>query len=662
MLNISIIELGHFSLILAMLVAVAHIAVSILGALRYQSTWILFSSQAAIAQSILVAFSFGSLTYAFITSDFSVNLVYLNSHTDKPMIYKITGTWGNHEGSMLLWLLILTLFGGALALFKRKLRFSFCARVLTVQSCISLAFYLFILFTSNPFTRLILPPLNGQDLNPLLQDPGLAFHPPLLYLGYVGFSIAFSFSVAALIEGKVDSIWGHWIRPWVMASWGFLTIGIALGSWWAYYELGWGGWWFWDPVENASLMPWLSGTALLHSTILVKKRDTMKSWTVFLSILTFGLSLLGTFLVRSGILTSVHSFAVDPTRGIFILIMLATVVGLAFILFAWRGPKIRSTGMFQILSKEGSLLVNNLVMITACSSILLGTLYPIFLEAIVDKKISIGPPYFNTVFIPLMTPMVLIMAIGPLLSWRRTDLNLIINRLWFTFILTGFMAIIILALVTNKSILGMLGLFVSAWLTSGVLVKLAEQFRFFSKPFGQVRQRTFYLKKIPWGMTLGHFGLAVTIAGISGVSGWKEEAIQSMLPGEQVKVGGYNYTFHGVTHGAGPNYSLVQGKFVVTKDNKYITTLKPENRIYNQHSIPTTEAAIHTLFFGDLYVVLGDQDTSDGSYLTRVYWNPLVAWIWIGALIMAIGAIIGIGRTKLPISVKQKNTCLQERS
>ncbi|MFB0951889.1 MAG: heme lyase CcmF/NrfE family subunit, partial [Rhodospirillales bacterium] len=479
-------ELGHFALVLAMMVAIAQSIVPMIGAYQNNVPWMRFGNYSAMGQFLLVAISFGCLMHAYVTSDFSVLNVVQNSHSAKPMLYKISGVWGNHEGSMLLWVLILAIFGAAVAAFGQYLPPALKARALSVQAMIAVGFYLFIILTSNPFERVFPPAADGQDLNPLLQDPGLAIHPPMLYLGYVGFSMAFSFAIAALIEGRVDAAWARWVRPWTLAAWGFLTGGIALGSWWAYYELGWGGFWFWDPVENASFMPWLIGTALLHSCIVVEKRDTMKAWTVFLAILAFSFSLLGTFLVRSGVLTSVHAFATDPERGVFILILLLIVVGGSLALYAWRAPQLRSTGLFQPISREGALLLNNLLMGTAAGVVLLGTLYPLFIDAISDgqDKISVGPPFFNAVFIPLMTPMVVAMAIGPLLSWKRGDLGKALKTLWLSFALAILCGLATWTLQSGQSPWGIVGVAIASWLIIGSLTDVAGRIRLFKIPVG----------------------------------------------------------------------------------------------------------------------------------------------------------------------------------
>ncbi len=647
-------EAGHFALFLALFVACAQTVLPMVGAARNNAQWMDFARPAAVIQFVLVAFAFGALMHGFIVSDFSLSVVFQNSHTDKPLMYKISGTWGNHEGSMLLWVLILSIFGCAVAVFGANLPPALRARVLAIQSFIAVGFYLFLLLTSNPFSRQIPVPFNGQGLNPLLQDPGLAIHPPMLYLGYVGFSMAFSFAIAALIEGRVDAAWGRWVRPWTLAAWGFLTGGITLGSWWAYYELGWGGWWFWDPVENASFMPWLAGTALLHSAIMVEKRDTMKGWTVFLAIVTFSLSLLGTFLVRSGVLTSVHAFATDPSRGVFILLLLIIVIGGSFALFAWRGPTIRNTGVFQPISREGGLLLNNLVMTTAAAAVLLGTLYPLFLDALDGDKVSVGAPFFEAVFIPIVMPMILAMAVGPLLGWKRADLRFALSRLRLAFVLSGLIGLATWSLVTDGPFMGVIGLTLAAWLGLGTLVELAGRIRLFRVPFSESLSRLSRSPRSSWGMTLGHLGLAIAIAGMTGAGSWKVESIQTMSPGETVNVGGYDYTFMGAEDGQGPNYSYTRGTFTVTRNGQPVVTMHPENRRYPVRSMPTTEAAIHSLFLGDLYAVVGDADGSDGSYVTRLYWNPLVAWMWVGAIVMVTGAAVSLSDRRFRVGVPQR--------
>ena len=635
-------EAGHFALTLALFVAIIQASLPMIGAHRGNALWMSLDQPSAMAQLLLVTLAFGCLTYSHVVSDFSVLNVVQNSHSMKPMLYKVAGVWGNHEGSLLLWVFILAAFGSAVALFGGNLPPTLRARVLSVQAMISVGFYLFMLLTSNPFERVFPAAMDGRDLNPLLQDPGLAFHPPFLYLGYVGFSMAFSFAIAALIEGRVDAAWARWVRPWTLAAWSFLTIGIGLGSWWAYYELGWGGWWFWDPVENASFMPWLAGTALLHSAIVVEKRDTMKTWTIFLAILAFSLSLLGTFLVRSGVLTSVHAFATDPERGVFILLLLVIVIGGSLILFALRGPALRSTGVFKPISREGGLLLNNLVLSTGCAVVLLGTLYPLFLDAVGGGKVSVGPPFFNSVFIPLMIPMFMAMGFGPVLSWKRSDLMQAALRLKVAFIVTGLACAAILALINHGPFLAIVGLGLAVWLFVATMVELAERIRLFKGPLGDTFDRLFRQSRASWGMTLAHSGMAIVIAGMAGVGGWKVESIQVMKPGEVVNVAGYDFKFFGARQGQGPNYTIIEGEFEVTQDGQHVAVLRAEKRNYPVRQMPTTEAAIHSLFTGDLYAVIGDPDGSDGGFVTRLYFNPLIAWMWGGSLIMAFGAMVSI--------------------
>ncbi|MEQ8504924.1 MAG: heme lyase CcmF/NrfE family subunit [Rhodospirillales bacterium] len=638
-------ELGHFALILALFVAIAQATLPLVGAHRGHAGWMAMARPAALMQFLLVAVAFGCLTHLYITSDFSVLNVASNSHTDKPLIYKISGVWGNHEGSMLLWVLILALFGSAVAAFGANLPPSLRARVLAIQSLIAVGFYLFILLTSNPFERLIPAPVNGNDLNPLLQDPGLAFHPPMLYLGYVGFSMAFSFAIAALIEGRVDAAWARWVRPWTLAAWCFLTAGIGLGSWWAYYELGWGGWWYWDPVENASFMPWLAGTALLHSATVVEKRDTLKGWTILLAIITFSMSLLGTFLVRSGVLTSVHAFATDPTRGVFILVLLIIVIGGSLALYAWRGPQLVSTGLFQPISREGGLLFNNLVMATATAVVLLGTLYPLLLDAIDGGKVSVGPPFFNAVFIPIMLPMIAVMAVGPLLNWKRGDWRAAVARLWPAMVAALLAAIAAWALVTDGPLLGIIGMALAAWLGIGTLVELSERIRLGREPLARSVSRLTRQPRAAWGMTLGHLGLAVTIAGMTGAGAWVKESIQVMAPGDTVTLAGYEFRFDGASTGQGPNYATTTGKFTVSKDGGRAIVLTPEKRVYNVSGTPTTEAGIETMMSGDIYAVIGDQGTAPNGkpgFVTRLYFNPLVGWMWGGLLIMIAGGALSL--------------------
>lgn len=641
-------ELGHIALILALCLALVQGLLPLIGAARGIQSWIALAPQAAMGQAVLVAFAFGCMTWAYVTSDFSVLNVAENSHTLKPMLYKISGVWGNHEGSLLLWILILVTFSAAVALFGHNLPATLKARVLGIQGLIGVGFLSFILFTSNPFARLLPAPLEGRGLNPLLQDPGLAFHPPFLYLGYVGFSVAFSFAVAALIEGRVDPAWARWVRPWTLAAWCFLTIGIALGSWWAYYELGWGGWWFWDPVENASFMPWLAGTALLHSAIVVEKRNTLKSWTVLLAILTFSLSLLGTFLVRSGVINSVHAFATDPTRGVFILAFLALVVGGSLALYAWRGPALQATGIFAPLSREGALVLNNLLLAVACAAVLLGTLYPLALDALSGAKVSVGPQYFNAVFMPLMAPLIAAAAVGPLLAWKRGDLAAALSRL-----LPSAAAVIValcvgLLMLDGRSFVALLGLSLVAWLGIGVLCELALRVKLFAVPISDSVQRARGLPRAAWGMTVAHLGVALMVLGITVSETWQVEVQQVMQPGEIVAVGPVQYRFHGVTPIKGPNYTAMQGRFEVVEGDVVIREMLPAQRRYQQPPMETTEAAIHSSMLADLYAVVGEGDATRG-WAVRLYWKPLVSWIWLGALIMALGGFLSLSDRRLRV-------------
>lgn len=634
-------ELGHFALIVALSVALVQASLPLIGAQRGNAAWMGLARPSALLQLMLVAISFGCLTHLYVTSDFSVVNVVRNSNSAMPMLYKVAGVWGNHEGSLLLWVTILAIFGGAVAAFGRNLPPALRARVLAVQAMIAVGFYLFMLLTSNPFERVFPPPLDGRDLNPLLQDPGLAFHPPMLYLGYVGFSMAFSFAIAALIEGRVDAAWARWVRPWTMAAWCFLTGGIALGSWWAYYELGWGGWWYWDPVENASFMPWLAGTALLHSASVVEKRDSLKGWTVLLAIITFSLSLLGTFLVRSGVLTSVHAFATDPARGVFILALLIIVIGGSLALYAWRGPGLVSTGLFQPISREGALLFNNLVMATATAAVLLGTLYPLFLDVVGGGKVSVGPPFFNAVFIPIMIPMIAAMAIGPMLNWKRGDLVSALGRLKLAFVLALAASAAAWFWHSDGPMFATLGVGLAAWLGVGTLWELAGRIRLFDQPAGAWDR----LRRVPrasWGMTLAHFGLAIAIAGMSGAGGWTAESIQTMKPGDTVTVADYAFTFTGASESSGPNYKAIEGRFEVKHGGTHVVDLVAEKRTYLVGGMPTTEAAIHTTLAGDLYAVIGDAEGESGAYVTRLYFNPLVAWMWGGALVMIFGGVLSL--------------------
>ncbi|WP_119418380.1 heme lyase CcmF/NrfE family subunit [Desertibaculum subflavum] len=634
-------ELGHFALVLALAVALVQSTLPLVGAWTGNVAWMALGRTAALAQAALALIAFAMLTVAFVGSDFSVVNVAQNSHSLKPMLYKVAGVWGNHEGSLLLWVTILALFGAAVAVFGGNLPMSLRARILSVQGMIGIGFLLFILLTSNPFLRLDPAPVDGNGLNPLLQDPGLAFHPPLLYLGYVGLSVAFSFAVAALIEGRVDPAWARWVRPWTLVAWCFLTLGIALGSYWAYYELGWGGWWFWDPVENASFMPWLAATALLHSAIVAEKRDALKSWTILLAIIAFSLSLLGTFLVRSGVLTSVHAFATDPARGVFILIFLCLVVGGSLALYSFRAGELKAGGLFAPMSREGALVLNNLLLATATGSVLLGTLYPLFLDAITAEKVSVGPPFFNAVFVPLMTPLVVAMAVGPLLAWKRGDLAGALQRLKFAFAAA---AIAVLAgwwWLADGPVLALLGLGLFAWVTVGVIVEWAERVGLGRVALRDSLNRALNLPRAAYGMSLAHLGIALTVLGITASSAWQREVLTILKPGDKVDVGSYTLTFEGARQMRGPNYTALQGSFAVAKGGQHLYVLQPETRRFPQPPMDTTEAAIESTLAGDLYVVIGEPD-GKGGYAARLYWKPLVIWIWLGAVAMAAGGVVSL--------------------
>ncbi len=650
-----IVELGHFALILALVVAGGQAILPMWGATKGYPRLMAVGSQAAYIQLVLIVVAFLALMYAYVTSDFTVLNVAKNSHSLQPMLYKISGVWGNHEGSLVLWVLILALFGAIVAAFGRNLPPGLKARTLAVQGMIAFGFLLFAVVTSNPFKRIFPPPENGQQLNPLLQDPGLAFHPPMLYTGYVGFSIVFSFAVAALIEGRVDAAWARWVRPWTLLAWIFLTFGIALGSWWAYYELGWGGWWYWDPVENASLIPWLSGTALLHSAIVVEKRDALKTWTILLAIVTFGMSLIGTFLVRSGVLTSVHAFATDPDRGIFILGLLVIAIGGSLSLYAWRAPTLKGGGLFAPISREGSLVLNNLLLATATTTVLLGTLYPLFMEALGGGKVSVGPPYFNATFIPLMLPMIAALGIGPMLAWKRGDLKGVLMRLKVAFALTVATAVIFGVVLWGRSIFGVLGLALAVWLGAAVLTEFAERVgvRKGGGPADWWR-RAKSLPRASYGMTVAHLGLAVAIVGMTGSTLWEKESIQTMQPGDSVTVSGYTYTFQGAEMVEGQNYDALRGHFTVSSGDEVIARMAPEKRKYMVSGRTTTEAAIRTRPLGDLFAVIGDPQ-ENGGFVTRLYFKPVVAWIWMGTFLMGLGGMVSLTDRRLRIGVPQRS-------
>ena len=630
-------ELGHFALILAFMVALVQATVPLIGAHYRWSGWMALAEPAATTQFLLTTFSFGALTWAFVTSDFSLRIVVENSHSLKPMLYKISGTWGNHEGSMLLWVLIVALFGATAAWFGGNLPPTLRARVLAVQGAIGVAFFAFILFTSNPFDRLAIPPFDGQDLNPLLQDPGLAFHPPFLYLGYVGLSMAYSFAVAALIEGRVDAAWGRWVRPWTLAAWVFLTIGIALGSWWAYYELGWGGFWFWDPVENASFMPWLLSAALLHSAIVVEKREALKSWTILLAVLAFGFSLIGTFIVRSGLLTSVHAFANDPERGVFILLIMAFFTGGALMLFAARAGAMQARGVFGVVSRESALITNNVLLAVSCFVVFFGTMWPMVAEMFFDRKLSVGPPFFDMAFTPFMVAIGLILPIGAMLPWKRGKIGRAVRPLRYAIGLAVLLAALAWSLQTQRSVLGPIGLLLGAWVLMGAMVDLWGRTGRGPDRLGRLRR----LPRSDWGKAVSHGGLGVTIFAVAALTAWQQEDIRVAQIDEAFDVGGYTLTLTDVQAVQGPNYRSVMGFVDVASGNRMLATLTPEKRVYPVAQMPTTEAAIHGNLWRDVYVVIGDQQ-AEGGWTVRTYIKPFAGWIWGGCILMALGGALSL--------------------
>ncbi|MEM6941394.1 MAG: heme lyase CcmF/NrfE family subunit [Pseudomonadota bacterium] len=636
-------ELGHFALILAFLVAIVQVVVPLIGAHKRWAGWMAVAEPAANVQFALTALSFAALMWAFIVSDFSLRLVWLNSHSLKPMLYKISGTWGNHEGSMLLWVLIVTLFGAMAVWFGQGLPPTLKARVLAVQSAIAVAFFAFIIFTSNPFLRLETPPFDGQDLNPLLQDPGLAFHPPFLYLGYVGLSMAFSFAVAALLEGRVDAAWGRWVRPWTLAAWIFLTIGIALGSWWAYYELGWGGFWFWDPVENASFMPWLLAAALLHSAIVVEKREALKSWTILLAILAFGFSLIGTFIVRSGLLTSVHAFANDPERGVWILLILAFFTGGALILFSLRAGAMEAKGVFALASRESALLLNNLLLAVSCFVVFVGTMWPLVAEMFFDRKLSVGPPFFNAAFTPFMVALGLVLPMGSVLPWKRAKLLQAVKPLIPLFIFALALAGLTYAMQTGQSLIGPMGMFLGAWLIMGVALELWQRTR--AGGLGRLLR----LPRADWGKAVAHAGLGVTMAGIAGLTSWTIDDIRVAQVGQTWDVGGYSLTLDDVRDVRGPNYVSTMAFLTLAQEGEQIAELRPERRFYPVAQMPTTEAGIDYNLARDVYVVIGDQQNS-GGWTVRTYIKPLTNWIWIGSGLMALGGLLSLSDRRMRVA------------
>ena len=643
-------ELGHFALMLALVIAAVQGVVPLVGAHRNSGAWMAIARPAAKAQFLMVAVAFACLTWAFIANDFSVLYVAEHSNSKLPTPYRIAAVWGGHEGSLLLWALMLSGWTLAVSLLSRTLPAAMVSRVIGVLGLVAFGFLLFILMTSSPFERLLPAAEDGRDLNPLLQDPGLIIHPPMLYMGYVGFSVAFAFAIAALLSGQLDAAWARWSRPWTTAAWIFLTLGIALGSGWAYYELGWGGWWFWDPVENASFMPWLVGTALIHSLAVTEKRGAFKNWTVLLAISAFSLSLLGTFLVRSGVLTSVHAFATDPRRGIFILAFLAVVIGSSLILFAWRAPKVGLGGSFALLSRETLLLMNNVLLVVAAGSVLLGTLYPLIIDALGLGKLSVGPPYFQSVFVPLMVPLLFLIGIGPASRWKETSIAGLAQRLRYAFAIAVAGGLVLPLAAGNWTPLIALGLLLASWIFSATFIDVRRRLA--------ISQDLAGIPRAFWGMHLAHLGIAVFVVGVTMVKGYETEKDVRMEIGETVTVGGYAIRFLGVKNETGPNYRAAVGEVELSKDGKVLRNMNPEKRAYFSSEMPMTEAAIDTGLFRDVYVSLGESldapsaPNKSGAWSVRVHYKPFVDWIWGGCLLMALGGFLAASDRRYRIAAR----------
>ena len=623
-------ELGLFALILALLVSAVQGVVPLIGAQRNNAAWMALGRSCAQTQWLLIVIAFASLTYSFIVKDFSVLYVAENSNSQLPTVYRIAAVWGGHEGSLLLWMLMLTSWMLAVSLLSRALPEAMVARVLGVLGLVSFGFLLFILLTSSPFIRLLPAAADGRDLNPLLQDPGLVIHPPMLYMGYVGFSVAFAFAIAALLSGNLDAAWARWSRPWTTAAWIFLTLGVTLGSGWAYYTLGWGGWWFWDPVENASFMPWLVGTALMHSLAVTEKRGAFKNWTVLLAIGAFSLSLLGTFLVRSGVLSSVHAFATDPSRGVFILIFLSIVIGSSLTLYAWRAPTVGLGGRFALMSRETLLLLNNVLLVVAAGAVLLGTLYPLIIDALGLGKISVGPPYFESVFVPLIVPMLFLIGLGPMARWKAASAGNLARRLWLALTLAIIAGIVLPFGLGSWTPLVGLGVLLAVWIAAATATDIRTRLKSGARP-----------PLAFWGMHLAHIGVAVFVIGVTLVKGYQTERDVRMAPGDTVQVGGYTLRLLGIQDALGPNYKAKVGELQLSKDGRVLRMLRPEKRDYYSTAMPMTDAAIDTGFTRDIYVSLGES-IGGGAWAVRVHYKPFVDWIWGGCLLMALGGVIAV--------------------
>jgi cytochrome c-type biogenesis protein CcmF len=641
-------EFGHYALVLALALALVQASVPMIGARKDDPVLMAVAGPTAVGQFCFVAMAFAALMTCYVRSDFSVINVFENSHSAKPLVYKLSGLWGNHEGSMLLWVLILSVFGALVALFGANLPARLKANALAVQSLIAVAFILFILITSNPFLRIASAPLEGRDLNPILQDPGLAIHPPLLYLGYVGLSISFSFAIAALIEGRIDAAWARWVRPWTLLAWMFLTLGIAMGSYWAYYTLGWGGWWFWDPVENASFMPWLATTALLHSALVMEKRDALKVWTILLAILAFSLSLIGTFLVRSGVLTSVHAFATDPTRGVFILAILVLFIGGSLTLFALRAPLLKQGGLFAPVSREGALVLNNLFLVSACATVFIGTLYPLALEALTGEKISVGAPFFNATFAPLFVPLLIAVPFGPLLAWKRGDLLGAAQRLVGAAGIAVITVAVVFAMEGGGPILVPFAIGLAFYVMAGALTDIVERTGLLKVPFATAFTRAKGLPRSAWGAAFAHFGLGITLLGVIGETQWSLERIAELKPGQTISVRRYELQFDGVTTRQGPNYRELAGHFTVRRHGDVIGVMEPAKRSFASRGTATSQTALMTRGVSQLYLSLGDENPN-GSLAVRLYYKPLVLLIWFGAVVMVVGGALSLSDRRLRV-------------
>jgi cytochrome c-type biogenesis protein CcmF len=644
-------ELGQFALILALTLALAQCVLPIAGAARGNATWMAVARPAAQGQFVFVAIAFGCLAWSFASNDFSVLNVATNSNSHLPLHYRLAATWGSHEGSLLLWVLVLTIWSVAVTVFSRHLPDDVVARVLGVMGFVSVGFLAFMLFTSNPFDRLLPAAPDGRDLNPLLQDPGMVFHPPLLYMGYVGFSVAFAFAIAALLGGRLDATWARWSRPWTTVAWVFLTLGIALGSFWAYYELGWGGWWFWDPVENASFMPWLVGTALIHSLAVTEKRGGFKAWTVLLAILAFALSLLGTFLVRSGVLTSVHAFATDPRRGVFILAFLAVVVGGALALFAWRAQRVRGGGSFELLSRESLLLTNNVLLLAAAGSVMLGTLYPLALDALGMGKLSVGPPYFEAVFVPLMAPALFLMGVAPLARWKKAELPELAARLRWALGVAVAAAIIVPFAMGRFSALAGFGIWLAVWIIASASATLVDRVKRSSGAEG-VFNRLRQTPRAYYGMLLAHVGIAVFVMGVTLVKSYEAEKDVRMAAGDTVELGGHVFRLEGVGDAKGPNYLAARATLSVTREGRPVAMLYPERRVYRVQESPMTEAAIQYGLFRHLYVALSEP-VDGNAWIVRVHYKPFISWIWLGCILMALGGLLAASDRRYRVTARE---------